>query len=204
MEIQQVISDAHPQKILCTAYNPYNGKLFTGSEDNTIKVCFQSVVINCTGKVWDTETGKLERTLTKHEGWVTDLLYLCFPFFEQYCWLIFFSDKRNYLFSGSLDGTIVAWNHMYKQISEKRTTLPCSCLAWDSKREHLIAGELDIFFEANDKEFQKGMKAWIYVFKLRSTRYEHLEELLDPVEIIKLTGFVRCMCCFDGKIAVGR
>lgn len=62
MEVSAVIEEAHSQPILCLAYNPYQHKLFSGSEDKTIKV-------------WEMETGKCERTLVKHEGQVTDLLY---------------------------------------------------------------------------------------------------------------------------------
>ena len=38
MEVKQVVSDAHSEPIICITYNPFQQKLFTGSEDGTIKV----------------------------------------------------------------------------------------------------------------------------------------------------------------------
>lgn len=38
MEVSAVVPEAHSQPILCLAYNPYQHRLFTGSEDKTIKV----------------------------------------------------------------------------------------------------------------------------------------------------------------------
>ena len=76
------------------------------------------------GQVWDSETGKLIRTQAGHKGWVTD---------------IFYSIATRHLFSGSVDGTLVAWNEKGKEVQVVEYGGPVFCLSWNQKRKHLIA-----------------------------------------------------------------
>ena len=75
MEIKRHIPDAHFETITSLAYNPFERLLFSGSEDGTIKVRIETLLTLIKSQVWNCDTGELEKTLTKHEGWVTDLLY---------------------------------------------------------------------------------------------------------------------------------
>jgi WD40 repeat protein len=47
MEVKQVVSEAHSEPIICITYNPFQQKLYTGSEDGTIKVSrFEAISVN--------------------------------------------------------------------------------------------------------------------------------------------------------------
>ena len=123
MEIRRVISDAHDQPILAVAYNPLRREIFTGSQDTTIKV-------------WLSETGELLRTLHEHAGWVTGLA---------------FASEIRLLFSCSVDGRILAWSKgdliQKEKVGDRSANEkslaqsgPIYCLAWDARRQNLVAG----------------------------------------------------------------
>ena len=126
MEIRRTINDAHDGTILCVAYNPQRREIFTGAQDNLIKV-------------WLSETGELLRTLQEHAGWVTGLA---------------FAPELRVLFSCSIDGRILVWskNELLqkekvgsgKGESAEMGSLtkggPLYCHAWDARRHNLVAG----------------------------------------------------------------
>jgi len=127
LEKRGQIIDAHDQAILCVAYNPQRREIFTGSQDNTIKV-------------WQSETGDPVRTLQEHAGWVTGLA---------------FATELRVLFSSSIDGRILVWSFKGELMQREKaggkesssepganrsSSGPLYCLAWDARRHHLVAG----------------------------------------------------------------
>ena len=126
MEVRRTIADAHEGAILCVAYNAQRREIFTGSQDNLIKV-------------WLSESGELLRTLQEHAGWVTGLA---------------FAPELRVLFSCSIDGRILVWSKNELLQKEKVGSAksenaeggalqqggPLYCLAWDARRHNLVAG----------------------------------------------------------------
>ena len=87
--LQQLSHHLHMQfQVLCVAYNPFHGELYSGAQESVIKA-------------WDAVTGQLLRRLTGHKGWVTDLLYV---------------PAARLLFSCSLDHTIKAWTDLGQEV----------------------------------------------------------------------------------------
>ena len=131
MEVRRTITEAHtskdgkPAAVLCVAYNPQRREIFTGAQDNLIKV-------------WLSETGEQLRTLQEHAGWVTGLA---------------FAPELRVLFSCSIDGRILVWSKS-ELLQKERVGMgkgdlaengiskggPLYCLAWDARRHNLVAG----------------------------------------------------------------
>ena len=85
-------------QVLCVAYNPFHGELYSGAQESVIKA-------------WDAVTGQLLRRLTGHKGWVTDLLYV---------------PAARLLFSCSLDHTIKAWTDLGQEVQVRGPCTPLS------------------------------------------------------------------------------
>ena len=124
LEFRGVIPEAHEGTITAVAYSHTRREFFTGSADNLIKC-------------WDTETGRLVRSLSGHKGWVTHLMYM--PEYRQ-------------LLSSSIDGRIFSWflkpgNTQSKHervepvslIEEADIGTPIQCLVWVERRKTLIS-----------------------------------------------------------------
>ncbi|KNC47456.1 uncharacterized protein AMSG_02473 [Thecamonas trahens ATCC 50062] len=79
----------HAKSVVCAAFNTHASVVFTGSEDETVKV-------------WDisSTTTQLVATYDGHTGTVTDLLYV---------------DGLKKLFSASLGGEIIVWHYAQTQ-----------------------------------------------------------------------------------------
>ncbi|KAH9247138.1 hypothetical protein BASA81_015281 [Batrachochytrium salamandrivorans] len=113
MEYRHTIMDAHQKAVLCVQYNPFRREIYTGGEDSIIKV-------------WESESGKLLSSWVKHIGWITNLLYC---------------KEIKVLFSSSIDGTIIAWGPNGKLLQRIQTGSPIYCLAFNSRRQQLMAGQ---------------------------------------------------------------
>eukprot|EP00891_Asterochloris_glomerata_P008102 jgi/Astpho2/8102/fgenesh1_pg.00120_%23_63_t len=112
MRISTILPGAHDFQVLCVAYNPFHGELYSGAQESVIKV-------------WDAVTGQLLRRLTGHKGWVTDLLYV---------------PAARLLFSCSLDHTIKAWTDLGQEVQTIITDDTVHCLGWCTPKKWLIAG----------------------------------------------------------------
>ena len=112
MEVWRVVPDAHDEPVMCVACNRARSELYSGGQDGLVKL-------------WDLDTGKLLRVQAGHRGWVTGLLWV--PALQT-------------LFSGSVDGTVVAWGRKGKEVQAVDTGGPVFCLAWDQKRKQVVVG----------------------------------------------------------------
>lgn len=112
MEQIHTIADAHTKPILSLNFNPYRREIYTGGEDAIIRV-------------WEGESGKLLNSLTEHTGWITSLL---------------FCKELKVLFSASIDGLIIVWGPNGKPLQKIPTGSPIYCLAYNSRRQQLLAG----------------------------------------------------------------
>ena len=112
MEVWRVVPDAHGEPMMCVACNRARSELYSGGQDGLVKL-------------WDLDTGKLLRVQAGHRGWVTGLLWV--PALQT-------------LFSGSVDGTVVAWGRKGKEVQAVDTGGPVFCLAWDQKRKQVVVG----------------------------------------------------------------
>ena len=120
MEQRCIIKEAHPKPILCAQYNPFRREYYTAGEDSSIRV-------------WDYETRKLLNTWTRHQGWVTCLLYV---------------KELKILLSGSIDGSIIAWSPSGLEIQRIQvhfiltvTDSPIFCMSYNSRRQLVMAGQ---------------------------------------------------------------
>jgi WD40 repeat protein len=121
MEYRHTIKDAHPKPILCVEYNPLRRELYTAGEGNQ-----KYNRVDSTIRVWEYESRKLTTTFSEHQGWVTCLLY-CKEF--------------KILFSASIDGCLIAWGPTGKIIQKVQSGSPIYCLAYNSRRQQIMAGQ---------------------------------------------------------------
>ena len=112
MEVWRVVPDAHDEPVMCVACNRARSELYSGGQDGFVKL-------------WDLDTGKLLRVQAGHLGLVTGLLWV---------------PPLQTLFSGSVDGTVVAWGRKGKEVQAVDTGEPVFCLAWDQKRKQVVVG----------------------------------------------------------------
>ena len=113
LEVSYIVPEAHLKPIICIQYNPFRREIYTAGEDTLLKV-------------WEAENGKLISSLSEHTGWITALL---------------FCKDIKILFSVSIDGSLVAWNTATMKIIQRiNTNLPIYSLAFNSRRQQLLAG----------------------------------------------------------------
>ncbi|KAJ3330631.1 DExD/H-box ATP-dependent RNA helicase dhh1 [Blyttiomyces sp. JEL0837] len=158
MELRHTIVDAHAKPIICVQFNPYRREIYTGGEDAVIRV-------------WEGESGKLLNTLTEHIGWITNLLYC---------------KELKVLFSASIDGLIVVWGPSGKMLQKIQTGSPIYCLAFNSRRQQLMAG------------YNKKVRIFhTLVSEENHTSNEVLEK--RSVACAEHTDMVSCMMSCEGR-----
>jgi len=189
LEVQTVVNNAHEYPITCVSLNRARCELYSGAQDNLVKV-------------WCSETGRLLRIQQGHKGWVSDLLFV---------------PHVKLLFSGSVDGTVLAWSDRGHHLQTVDFGGAVFCFAWNTKRHNLVVGgngNISMFKVTRPDAYQlnalgkssygkEGESGGIKVLKFLATVRNH-SDLIKGLACsdngrIFSAGYDKAICMYDSE-----